>query len=67
MITKRSRNALKVGSILTGTHLCSSSVGICKMYEEHLRQMHPHNASITYDISQLFEFVDSLVDLSCLV
>lgn len=41
--------------------------GICKMYEEHLRQMHPHNASITYDISQLFEFVDSLVDLSCLV
>ena len=42
-------------------------VGICKMYEEHLRQMHPHSASITYDISQLFEFIDNLVDMSCLV
>lgn len=41
--------------------------GICKIYEEHLRQMHPHNPSITYDISELFKFVDTLFDLSCLV
>ena len=42
-------------------------VGICKIYEEHLRQLHPHSPSITYDISELFKFVDNLHDLSCLV
>ena len=42
-------------------------VGICKIYEEHLRQLHPHSSSITYDISELFMFVDNLHDLSCLV
>ncbi|XP_064403440.1 enhancer of rudimentary homolog [Halichondria panicea] len=41
--------------------------GICKIYEEHLRQVHPHSPSITYDISELFKFVDNLFDLSCLV
>ncbi|CAI8043311.1 Enhancer of rudimentary homolog [Geodia barretti] len=41
--------------------------GICKIYEEHLRQLNPHSPSITYDISQLFKFVDDLFDLSCLV
>jgi hypothetical protein len=43
------------------------SVGICKIYEEHLRQLNPHSPSITYDISQLFKFIDDLFDLSCLV
>lgn len=41
--------------------------GICKMYEEHLKRMNPLSRSITYSISQLFEFIDRLVDLSCLV
>ena len=42
-------------------------LGICKIYEEHLRQLHPHSPSITYDISELFKFVDDLHDLSCLM
>lgn len=41
--------------------------GICKMYEEHLKRLNPLSQSITYGVSQLFEFIDRLVDLSCLV
>jgi hypothetical protein len=37
------------------------------MFENHLKQQHPHEPTINYDVSQLFEFVDSLADLSCLV
>ncbi|XP_076033863.1 enhancer of rudimentary [Oratosquilla oratoria] len=41
--------------------------GVCKIYEEHLKRMNPNTPSITYDISQLFDFIDQLSDLSCLV
>jgi len=41
--------------------------GVCHIYEEHLKKQNPNTASITYDISQLFDFVDQLTDLSCLV
>ncbi|CAN8000096.1 unnamed protein product, partial [Ixodes hexagonus] len=41
--------------------------GVCHIYEEHLKHQNPNTPSITYDISQLFDFVDQLVDLSCLV
>ncbi|XP_072022482.1 enhancer of rudimentary homolog isoform X1 [Amphiura filiformis] len=41
--------------------------GVCKIFEEHLKRLHPHSPSITYDISQLFQFIDNLEDLSCLV
>ena len=34
--------------------------GVCKMYEEHLKRMNPNSPSITYDISQLFDFIDDL-------
>ncbi|KAL6032772.1 hypothetical protein STEG23_022355 [Scotinomys teguina] len=41
--------------------------GVCKMYEEHLKRMNPNNPSITYGVSQLFDSMDDLADLSCLV
>ncbi|XP_046550935.1 enhancer of rudimentary homolog isoform X1 [Haliotis rubra] len=41
--------------------------GICKIFEEHLKRSNPQSCQITYDISQLFDFVDDLADLSCLV
>lgn len=41
--------------------------GICILYEEHLKKQNPNTPSITYDISQLFDFIDQLKDLSCLV
>lgn len=42
-------------------------VGVCKIYEEHLKKRNPNTPTITYDISQLFDFVDQLTDISCLV
>ncbi|CAK9305047.1 unnamed protein product [Gordionus sp. m RMFG-2023] len=41
--------------------------GICKIFEEHLKRKNPYSVSITYDINQLFEFVDNLADMSCLI
>ncbi|XP_065564998.1 enhancer of rudimentary homolog [Artemia franciscana] len=41
--------------------------GVCKLYEEHLKRQNPNIPSITYDITQLFDFIDQLADLSCLV
>ncbi|CAB3397560.1 unnamed protein product [Caenorhabditis bovis] len=41
--------------------------GICKVFEEFLKKKTPGRTSITYDISQLFTFIDRLTDLSILV
>ena len=41
--------------------------GVCKIYEEHLKRTYPNSPSITYDISQLFDFIDKLTDLSCFI
>ena len=41
--------------------------GLCKIFEEHLKRLHPSTPSITYDISELFDFLDSMKDVSCLV
>merc|ERR1712168_22044 len=41
--------------------------GVCKIYEEHLKRENPHQPAITYDISQLFDYIDTLTDLSVLV
>lgn len=34
--------------------------GVCKIYEEHLKRKNPNTPTITYDISQLFDFVDQV-------
>lgn len=34
--------------------------GVCKIYEEHLKRRNPNTPTITYDISQLFDFVDQV-------
>ncbi|VDO94497.1 unnamed protein product [Soboliphyme baturini] len=41
--------------------------GICRSFEEHLKQRNPHSQAMTYDISQLFDFIDRLTDISCFV
>lgn len=41
--------------------------GVCKIYEEYLKRENPNTPTITYDIKQLFDFLDNLTDLSCLV
>lgn len=37
--------------------------GVCKIYEEHLKRRNPNTPTITYDISQLFDFVDQVRSL----
>jgi hypothetical protein len=34
--------------------------GVCKIYEEHLKRINPNIPSITYDIAQLFDFIDQV-------
>lgn len=41
--------------------------GILKLYEQKLKTMNPSAARITYDIKDLYDYIDSLVDMSCMV
>ena len=41
--------------------------GVCKIYEEHLKANNPNLPSITYDISQLFDFIDQVSELNVTV
>ena len=42
-------------------------IGVCKMFEVHLKQMFPQQKHINYDIADLFAYIDALDDLTCLV
>ena len=44
-----------------------TSTGVCQMFEKRLKQMYPHLNDITYDISDLYNYIDALADLSALV
>ena len=41
--------------------------GVCGMFEKRLKALNPSMRQITYDINDLFTFIDSLPDLSALV
>ena len=43
------------------------TAGICSMFETHLKERTPGAKNITYDITELYKFMDSLSDLSALV
>ncbi len=45
----------------------SHFAAVCKMFEMHLKQQLPAQRHINYDISDLFDYIDALVDLTCLV
>ena len=40
---------------------------LCGMYEKKLRDVNPTVQNLTYDISDLFNFIDGMTDLSALV
>ncbi len=44
-----------------------SIAGILKLYEQKLKAMNPNVRSITYDVKDLNIYIDSVVDMSCLV
>eukprot|EP00029_Vermamoeba_vermiformis_P007205 TRINITY_DN3047_c0_g1_i1.p1 TRINITY_DN3047_c0_g1~~TRINITY_DN3047_c0_g1_i1.p1 ORF type:complete len:109 (+),score=20.95 TRINITY_DN3047_c0_g1_i1:52-378(+) len=41
--------------------------GICQLFEEKLKRDNPNVRNITYDIQDLYKYIDSLGDLACLV
>lgn len=44
-----------------------SHAGICALYEKKLKEINPTLRNISYDIGDLYNFVDGLADLSALV
>eukprot|EP00727_Mastigamoeba_balamuthi_P009466 m51a1_g5141 putative enhancer of rudimentary homolog (105) ;mRNA; r:23949-24476 len=40
--------------------------GVCRLYEQKLKSMHQNAQNITYDVSDLMTYIDSLADLSAL-
>lgn len=43
------------------------SAGVCQMFEKRLKEIYPNLKDITYDISDLYNYIDALADLSALV
>ena len=43
------------------------TTGVCTMFEKRLKEMYPHMNDITYDIADLYNYVDALADLSAMV
>ncbi|KAJ4953083.1 hypothetical protein NE237_029915 [Protea cynaroides] len=41
--------------------------GICALYERKIKELNPAIRNITYDIADLYSFIDGLADLSALV
>lgn len=41
--------------------------GVCQMFEKRLKELNPQMRSITYDINDLYHYIDVLPDLSALV
>ncbi|XP_078433619.1 enhancer of rudimentary protein [Wolffia australiana] len=41
--------------------------GICGLYERKLKELNPMVRNLQYDISDLYNFIDGLADLSALV
>ncbi|KAK9166615.1 hypothetical protein Scep_001806 [Stephania cephalantha] len=41
--------------------------GICRLYERKLKDLNPSIQNITYDIADLYNFIDGLADMSALV
>lgn len=42
-------------------------LGICTIFENKLKDDFPKMSEITYDVSDLHKYIDSLSDISCLV
>lgn len=42
-------------------------LGICETFEKRLRDANPSLNNITYDISDLYKYIDALTDMSALV
>lgn len=41
--------------------------GVVGLYELHLKKLNPNVKTIQYDVQDLFQYLDELADLSCLM
>jgi len=41
--------------------------GVCELFERRLKDLHPNSRNISYDVQDLFTFIDGLTDISMLV
>ena len=41
--------------------------GLCQLYEQKLKVQNPGKSEVSYDVSELFQYLDSLKDIGCLV
>ena len=41
--------------------------GVCQMYEQRLKLLNKEKQEVTYDVSELFQYLDSLKDLAAMV
>jgi hypothetical protein len=41
--------------------------GLCKIFESYLKQQNPGSRNITYDVKDLFSYIDDLPDLGLLL
>lgn len=60
-------NTLGSRTFLDYPTLAAAVDGVCALYEKELKSLNPKAPQITYDVSDLYNFVDALVDISLLV
>ena len=41
--------------------------GVCQLYEQKLKVANPGKSEVTYDVSELFAYLDELKDLGALI
>eukprot|EP00854_Cymbomonas_tetramitiformis_P000585 gene585-986_t len=41
--------------------------GVCQLFEKRLKDLNPTMRNITYDITDLYTYIDQLADMSALV
>ncbi|KAL5556465.1 hypothetical protein UlMin_013099 [Ulmus minor] len=49
------------------THQVFDLVSICGLYERKIKELNPAMRNISYDIADLYNFIDGLADMSALV
>jgi len=42
-------------------------LGLCRIFETKLKEQNPSSRNITYDVRDLFTWIDGLSDMGCLV
>ena len=66
ILVQYSRN-LKTRTFFDYETVAGAMDGVCQLYEQQLKELNPDKPNITYDISLLYQYIDSLFDLSALV